>query len=417
MSATGALRRAVGILGREPSFRALFFATASSSIGTLVAAVALAVDVKERTGSGTWVGALLIVDFLPAILVGLLLGPLLDRLSRRALMIGADLVRCGIFVALVFVDSALGIVALAAVAGLATGFFRPAVYAGLPNLVPEEDLPAANGLLQGIENVAWTLGPVAGGALVAVASPDVAYWANTVTYLASAVLIIGIPRGLLQSAAALTKGHWRDLADGVAVVVRSRALLTVLVAWSVAMLGSAGVNVAQIFLADDTFDAGSFGYGVLFGAVGLGLVAGSMLAGTVLGDRSPHGIYPAAIGLMAAGFGAAAASPSVWLAAAFAAVGGVGNGIANVCNVLFVQRGAPDELRGRALTLIMSVNYLVLGIGMAISGPLTDAVGPRWVWGASAFLFAAAAVVAALLARGARRETEHGPLADRAPAY
>jgi MFS family permease len=412
-----AARGAVGVLGREPSFRALFLATAGSSIGTLVAAVALAVDVKERTGSGAWVGALLIVDFLPAILVGLLLGPLLDRLSRRALMIGADLVRCAVFVALVAVDSALGLVLLAAVVGLATGFFRPAVYAGLPNLVQERDLPAANGLLQGVENVSWTLGPVAGGALVAVANPDVAYSVNAVTFLASALLIVGIPGRLLQSAAALTKGHWRDLADGVVVVVRSRALLTVLVAWSVAMLGSAGVNVAQIFLADDTFDAGSLGYGVLFGAVGLGLVGGSTFAGALLGDRSPQGIYPAAIGLMAAGFGAAAVAPSIWIAAGFAVVAGVGNGIANVCNVLLVQRGAPDELRGRALTLIMSVNYVVLGLGMAAAGPLTDAVGARWVWGAAACLFAAAAVVAGLLARGVGHEAEREPVADRAPAY
>jgi MFS family permease len=397
-----ALTRTTDVLRRERSFRALFLATAGSSIGTLIAAVALAVDVKDRTGSGTWVGALLIVDFLPAILVGLLLGPFLDRLSRRGLMIGSDLVRCAVFVALAFAGGAIAIVALAAVAGLATGFYRPAVYAGLPNLVEERDLPAANGLLQGVENVAWTLGPVLGGGLVAVSSPDVAYWLNAVTYLVSAALIASIPARLLQSAAAITKGHWRDLADGVTVVVRSTALLAVLVAWSVAMLGSAAVNVSQIFLAEDAFDAGSFGYGVLFGAVGLGLVFGSMLAGGLLADRSTHAIDPAAIAVMAAGFAAAAVSPSIWLAAAFAAVAGIGNGTANVCNALLVQRGAPDELRGRALTLIMSVNYLVLGVGMAIAGPLTDVVGARWMWGLGATMFALASGVALLFVPGLR---------------
>jgi MFS family permease len=55
----------------------------------------------------------------------------------------------------------------AALAGFATGFFRPALYAGLPNLLPNEDLPYANSLLQTIENVAWALGPVLGGVLVA----------------------------------------------------------------------------------------------------------------------------------------------------------------------------------------------------------------------------------------------------------
>ena len=57
----------------------------------MLAVVALTIDVWDRTHSGTWVSALLIVDFLPAIVIGLLLGPILDRYSRRALMIGSDL--------------------------------------------------------------------------------------------------------------------------------------------------------------------------------------------------------------------------------------------------------------------------------------------------------------------------------------
>ena len=118
-----------------PGFRLLFLSTLGSSIGTLLAAIALAIDVKDRTDSGLWVGAVLIVEFLPTILVGLTLGPLLDRLDAPALMVVADLVRAAVFAALPFATSAAQIVALALVAGLANGFFRPAVYAGVPNLV------------------------------------------------------------------------------------------------------------------------------------------------------------------------------------------------------------------------------------------------------------------------------------------
>ena len=406
---TGVLARSAGVLrGRRP-FRLLVLATAGSSFGTLLAAVALAVDVKDKTESGTWVGVLLIADFLPAIAVGLLLGPLVDRLSRRRLMIAADLVRAAVFVALPFVGSAAAVVALAGVVGLATGFFRPAVYAGLPNLVDEDDLPAANGLLQAVENLAWTLGPVAAGALIALGGTDAAYWINAATFLVSAALLTGIPARSLQSITALTKGHWRDLADGIAVVVRSRPLLLVLVAWSVAMLGMACVNVGQVFLAEDVFDAGSFGYGLLFGSVGLGLVVGSMVAGGALGDRPATSAYPLSLGLMGVGFAAAAVAPSIWLAAAFCVLAGVGNGTANVCNALLVQRGASDDLRGRALTLVMSATYLALGVGMAAAGPLVDAAGARATWGTAAGLFAVSSVAALVLARGLRE-----PLGERA---
>src|SRR5207237_3001700 len=114
----------------------------------------------------------------PTVLVALVLGPLLDRLSRRGLMVAADLVHAGVFCALPFVGSAGTIVALAGVAGLATGFFRPAAYAGVPNLVSDEELPAANSLLLGVENLSWAIGPVLGGVLTAAAGPHASYWVN-----------------------------------------------------------------------------------------------------------------------------------------------------------------------------------------------------------------------------------------------
>jgi MFS family permease len=82
---------------------------------------------------------------------------------------------------------------------------------------------------------------------------------------------------------------------------------------------------------------------------------------------------------------------------------GVGNGGANVCNPLLVQIGAPDQLRGRAFTLIMSVNYAVLGLAMAAAGPLTNAIGARWVWGLGAISYAAAFIAAAVLAPTTRQ--------------
>ena len=89
-------------------FRLLFLSTLGSSIGTLLAAIALAIDVKDRTNSGLWVGAVLVVEFLPTILVGLTLGPLLDRLERRRLMVVADLLRAAVFATLPFATSAGG---------------------------------------------------------------------------------------------------------------------------------------------------------------------------------------------------------------------------------------------------------------------------------------------------------------------
>jgi MFS family permease len=405
--------RRLELLGRAPSFRRLFLATLGSGLGTWLAYVALTVDVFDRTDSGSWVAALLIADFLPIVVVGFLLGPLVDRLSRRGLMIASDLVRFGVFCLLPFAGSAATIVALAAVAGMATGLFRPALYAGVPNLVDEQDLPSANSLLQSVENLTWALAPLLGGVLVAASSTDFAYWVNAVTFLVSAALLARIPHRLLQAARAESRGHLRDLVDGATLVVRSAALLAVLVTWNLFMFASAGVNVAEVVLAEVSFDSGAFGFGLLVGATGVGLVVGSFVAGGWLERWSLHNVYGASIAMTAIGIGGAAVAPSVWVAAAFVVILGFGNGAAVVCNALLVQRGVPDHVRGRAFTVIMSSNYALLGLGMVVAGPLTDLVGPRWLWGGAALVAAAAAVLGFTLTRraGAQAQLLPPPLA------
>lgn len=388
----------LGLLRRATHFRLLFFATLGSGAGTYLAAVALTVDIFDRTGSGSWVSALLIADFLPIIVIGIALGPLVDRLSRRRLMIGSDLARFAVFCALPFADRPATIVALAGVAGIATGFFRPAVYAGLPNLVDDADLPGANSLLQSVENLAWMIGPLVAGLLLAASGPHLPYWINAVTFLVSASLVFRIPGSKLQTAVAGGgRGHWSDVRDGLSLVRRSRALLTVLIVWNVVLVGSSAVNVAEVSFAKVSLAGGDFGFGLLVGATGLGLTLGSLAAGRAVERRGVRLTYSSGIALMAFGFGAAAVAPTVWVAALCATIGAAGNGAAVVCNALLVQRGAPDELRGRAFTVIMSSNYILLGLGMVAAGPLTNAVGGRWMWGGAAAFYLAAA---ASLARG-----------------
>jgi MFS family permease len=410
------LRRRLELLGRARSFRLLFLATLGSGLGTWLAYVALTVHVFELTDSGSWVAALLVADFLPLVAIGFLLGPLVDRLSRKRLMIASDLVRFGVFCLLPFANSAAMIVALAAVAGAATGLFRPALYAGVPNLVDERDLPSANSLLQSVENLTWALAPLLGGVLVAVWSPDAAYWINAVTFLVSASLLTGIPQHLLQAARAESRGHVRDLLEGASLVVHSAALLAVLVTWNLFMFASAGVNVAEVVLAEESFDSGAFGFGLLVGATGVGLVLGSFLAGGWLERWELYRVYGASIALVAIGIGCAAVSPNVWVAAAFVVLLGFGNGAAVVCNALLVQRGAPDHLRGRAFTVVMASNYALLALGMAAAGPLTDVIGPRWLWGIAALLSGIAAVLGyALTRRAAEEEQPPPPLLEPRP--
>ena len=399
----GASFRNRGALLRNRRFRLLSVAALGSGLGNWLAVIALQVDVYDRTHSGWWVGDLLIADILPAVFIGLLLGPLVDRLSRKGLMIGSDLCRLAVFAALPFANSAAAIVVLAAGAGIGNGFFRPAVLAGVPNLVSEAELGTANSLLQMIDWTTTALGPLVGGALVAASGPHLAYGVNAATFAISALLVAGIPARLLQSERSIGRGAWSDLAEGFDVVRRSSALRCVLIVWSIVMIGNAGVNVAEVFLAKASYRAGNFGFGLLWAGSGVGLVIGALSAPSLI-NRDLGAAYARFVSMFAVGVVCAAAAPDVWVGAAAMALGGFGNGGAVVANITLVQRGTPDRVRGRAFTLLISANYAVLGLSFVGAAPLTNAVGARWVFATASAVMLVAAAIAVRFSRGIKLE-------------
>jgi MFS family permease len=390
--------RRVAVL-RHDMYRLLFTATLGSGVGTWMATIALTVDVKDKTNSTWWVSGLFIVTFLPTVVIGLVAGPLVDRLSRRRLLVVSDLVRLGVFVALPFEDRPELILVLAAVAGVANSFFRPAVLAGVPNLVDEHELASASSLLQATDWFAAAIGPVAGGALVSATGTHAVYWINAATFLFSAFLIARIPARYLQSEQGLTRGHWRDLREGLDAFRRSQALRTVLFGFGFAMLAAGLVNVSEIFLATRSLHSNAFGYGLLWTATGVGLVAGSILTGAVLERREVRDVYPLVFLPWALGAVGAAVAPNVWIAAVAMVVSGFGNGLTFPMTVVIVQKYTSDRLRGRAFTLIISVHNALLGCAMLAAGALVAAAGARWTFGLAAGLVACGSATAYLLIR------------------
>jgi MFS family permease len=220
---------------------------------------------------------------------------------------------------------------------------------------------------------------------------------------------------LLQEAAAASRGHWQDVKDGLSLAVRSRPILTVLIAWNVAVFAVAAMNVAEPRLALRTFSAGGFGLGLLMGCAGVGLTVGALLASAWIARRGLPTVYGISLVLIAVGIGGAAASPNVWVASACAIVAGCGNGAAIVCNSLLVQRGAPDALRGRAFAVLMSSNFALVTAGMVVAGWLTDVIGARWILAAAAAFAGTAGIVGFGLARRAFVEPRGEPAVVSGP--
>ena len=391
------LRRQAALLREAAGFRLLFIATLGSSVGTWMATIALTYDIQRRTHSPWWVSALWIATLVPTVVIGLAAGPLVDRLSRKRLLIVSDAARLVVFVALPFVSRPIEMLILAGIAGIANSFFRPTVLAGMPNLVPEDELARGTSLLQTADWAATALGPILAGAIVGISGPHLVYWINAATFLYSALLIVRIPATLLQSEQGITRGHWRDVREGVGEFLRSRVLLTAFVALGFAVVATGFINVSEVFLATHSLHSHAFGYGLLWGASGAGLVLGSLVVTAFLDEHRPLTIYPFLFLPWALGAFGAAISPSIWLAALAMVVCGFGNGLAFPLTVVIVQQGAPDRVRGRVFSVIISLHYAILGLAFAIGGALTEDYGARWVYGAAAALIFVGSVSAAVL--------------------
>src|SRR5690349_3145648 len=181
-------------LATAPS-RRFFAAHAQSCLGSGVAYVALPLLAFDRFGSAWAVASVLVPDLLPAIVLGPLLGALIDRVGWRTCATLADAIRCLAFALLPYVRSLPALIGVAGLAGIGSALFAPAAMTGLPRLARGDERPAAMGLFGALDDVGQTVGPVAAGLLLALTGTSTLLLVNACTFAVSAVLIATLPAG------------------------------------------------------------------------------------------------------------------------------------------------------------------------------------------------------------------------------
>ena len=374
-------------LFKTPRFLKLWTGQGISFVGDAISMVALVILIVQITGHASSVGGLLVARLVPT-LASPLVGVLADRFDRRLILVGTDLIRAVLIVAVIFTRDLAVIYALVFLMGVARTFFNPTIRAAFPSVVGSGDLTRANALISGTFSVSVMVGPALGG-LVASFDLNVAFLLDAATYLVSALLLsqISLPRPDAEEEGG---GFVRELHAGFGYLAGARVPLGIVVG---ALLTILTINLtvpAEIFLAKQTFGAGNSGYGLLVSLWGVGMILGTALI-AALGDRLNlllfyfAGIFAAALALVATSL-----SPTFILALAALTVAGISNGIDNVTTDTILQKRVPDAFLGR----VFSVRFLTYSVGEAIAYPVgglvVDAVGPRSTYLLSGLATAAA---------------------------
>ena len=378
-------------LALDGSFSALWMGQLVSALGDRIHQVALAFIVFEATDSAIAVGAVFLVATLPNLLFSPIAGGLVDRWDHREVMIVSDLLRAGLVL----------LIPLAAVTNLALAyplvflvttvsiFFRPAKGAILPRIVDGEDLIPANSALWVGETFADIFGYVMAGLFVALLGPQLplAFWVDSVTYVASALLIASISvapmtrvatekaQGLLgafrQLGGEIQEG-WRFL-RGEAVLMANTLQATAGQFMLGILLALTPIYAADLLdlstgLPEEVRDRMTKeAYGFLEGAIGAGNLIGGFVIG-LIGSRIGLGKMVIA-GYIGTGAMVALLAFAGNLPAAIAIMFGVG--VANLAYVIpsqtLFQRRTPPEMMGRVLgfrfSLVVGSTTLAMGVG------------------------------------------------------
>jgi MFS family permease len=375
----------LSVLTRHRDFRRLFLAELAVFGGDWFVLVPLLVLLNDLTGRGLWGALVLAAD---TGIVALLLpfaGTVADRVDRKKIMVLSNLAALATVLLLFAVRSAgaawLAVVAIAAFA-MAKAFYSPAATAALPNLVPPEDLAAANAIAGSAWGTMVVVGSSVGGVLSAAFNPYVAFAFTGVALALAALAAWGI-RAPLQSGREQTAaaGTWSAIAEGMRYIRHRRTVLALITVKSAVGVGNGVLAVFPVLAAG--FGVGPIGTGLLFAVRGLGALVGPLLMRRVLVERG--WLIPGlAISMATYGLGYLGVSLVGWfpLVLALVLVAHLAAGGNWAMSNYALQAEVPDALRGRIFATDMMLATLAVSISQLVVGALVDVVDPRVLLGA-----------------------------------
>jgi ENTS family enterobactin (siderophore) exporter len=385
--------------------RRLAVARLISIAGGAAAYTALMFTVYRLTRSPTWLSATLFLTFGVSGFIAPLGGALGDRFDRRKVMIVSDLLGVACFGAMAFAtDDAWLLLGIAFVSAIVEAPFWSASGAAIPNLVNEEQLSWANGLVSLGRNAGIMVGPALGGMLVATIGPAWVFALNAATFGVSAVLVATV-RGRFSGDRSEEHEH-KGLRAGFVFIARDRVLRTMVLAWVALVLGMGMVMVADVPLVE-LFHAGSIGYGLLITCWGAGSVLGSLGGRWLNEEKEPKALF---LGTLLVAFTTAAIAVSPWFLPilAMALLSGVGDAVVLVAEQGIQQRRTPDAVRSRVMSASDAIVTVSYAASLGLAGVTLRAVGPQHVYaigGLTALIGAAVLMPVLRSARAAKERT------------
>ena len=372
---------------RIRSFALLWAGQTISRLGDSLYRIALSWWILERTGSAAAMGLLAVFSFVPMLLFLLVGGVVVDRLSRFRIMLVSDLVNTvvvGLVTVLAVTDrlELWHIYAASVVFGLAEAFFAPAYNASVPQIVPPEERPSANSLTSLSWQLSGVVGPALGAFIVAAGGTSLAFGLDSLSFLVSAACLIPLRFIRLTTVPAEQRSSpLSDLRAGLRTVAASPWLwMSILVFAGVNVTEAGPRNIALPFLIHDHLGLNVEALGLVASVFSIGSIAGAVVLGRARKLRRRGLLMYGATalgGLTVVLYGLA---PNLGVLLGVALIYGVTWSSVSLVWANTLQEMVPQEQLGRVSSIDALGSFVLMPMGFALAGVLTDRIGPALVF-------------------------------------
>ncbi|HSE91999.1 MAG TPA: MFS transporter [Methylomirabilota bacterium] len=360
-------------------FRVYYAGQLVALTGTWMQIVAQSWLVLQLTASPLRLGLIGTLQFAPLLLFSLFTGAVADRLPKRRLLVATQSTQACLALGLAVLIGTGRVeywhVAVGAVLwGVANALDQPTRQSFVVSLVGRADLISAVGLNSAAFNAARIVGPAIGGLLIARAGIALAFALNTLAFgiAITALLTVGA-RGAAPPRGGTTM--LEEIREGVAYAVRSARVRLVLGLLAVTSFCVFNFSVYVPLLAREVLGLGSEGFGFLMAALGVGAVAAGLALGWIPSGAPPLAAMKASLATALAGLVALSAVDRFWLAALLLAVVGFAGTITTASCNTSLQLTAPDQLRGRVMSVYTLLSGGVFPLGAFWVGAVSEARG------------------------------------------
>ena len=388
------LTRAHPVFG-SPAFLRLWIAQIVSAFGDWIGFLAI-IEIARRIGGdqpGSAIALVMVARVLPGFFLASVGGVIVDRVNRKRLLISCDVLRALVLLTIPFIERVWALVLVSLLLELATSLWGPAKEAIVPNLVPKEQLTAANSLSL---VAAYGTFPLAAGAFIglaklaewlggsAIGQVEWALVLDSVTFLIAACLIATLP--LVPRRKEEKKARSIDLAEGVrelregwtfiAISPQVRAVLTGL---ATGMIGGGMLIPLGAVFNDVVLGAGNAGFGTILVTLGMGVAAGvSVLSALQRRLDKERAFIAAVFGAGCCLLFAVSTSNTYWnLSGVF--LMGICAGSVYVLGFTLLHEHVEEQLRGRVFSALYTLVRFCLLLSITVGGFLSD--GFNWLFG------------------------------------